>query len=139
MHERARDDQLLAHAVAVALDQLVLHSARSKSASSSRHPLLDGVAILVVEAGDESQELRAGELLVDEGAVGDEAELRLGRDRLDGEVDPRDVNRSGASARRIPAIMRSVVVLPAPFGPRKPNSSPLGTVRSMASTAVNPP
>ena len=41
--------------------------------------------------------------------------------------------------RRIPAIMRSVVVLPAPLGPRKPNSSPRGTSRSTAFTAVKDP
>src|SRR5215210_1596150 len=40
---------------------------------------------------------------------------------------------------RIPAIIRSVVVFPAPFGPRKPNNSPFGTVRSMESTAVKLP
>src|SRR5665647_2788140 len=40
---------------------------------------------------------------------------------------------------RIPAIIRKVVVLPAPFGPRKPNSSPFGTVRSIASTALKEP
>src|SRR3977135_2941876 len=40
---------------------------------------------------------------------------------------------------RMPAIIRSVVVLPAPFGPRKPNSSPRGTSRLMASTAVKLP
>jgi hypothetical protein len=41
--------------------------------------------------------------------------------------------------RRIPAIIRIVVVLPAPFGPSRPNSSPRGTCRVMASTAVNLP
>src|SRR6516225_4641980 len=40
---------------------------------------------------------------------------------------------------RIPAIMRSVVVFPAPLGPRKPKSCPAGTCRSIASTAVNEP
>src|SRR5674476_1556946 len=40
---------------------------------------------------------------------------------------------------RIPAIIRSVVVFPAPFGPRKPNSSPRGTSRSIWSTAVKLP
>src|SRR3954470_11189372 len=46
---------------------------------------------------------------------------------------------SPAVGRRMPAIMRSVVVLPAPLGPRKPNSSPRGTSRSIASTAVKLP
>src|SRR6185503_15916021 len=41
--------------------------------------------------------------------------------------------------RRMPAIMRSVVVLPAPLGPRNPNSSPRGTSRSMPFTAVKLP
>ena len=40
---------------------------------------------------------------------------------------------------RMPAIMRMVVVLPAPFGPRKPKSSPAGTTRSRERTAVNDP
>ena len=40
---------------------------------------------------------------------------------------------------RMPAIMRSVVVLPAPLGPRKPNNSPCGTFRSIPSTAVKLP
>src|SRR5665213_1298417 len=44
-----------------------------------------------------------------------------------------------AVGRRIPAIMRSVVVLPAPLGPRKPNSCPCGTSRLIASTAVKVP
>src|SRR5260221_12877511 len=38
-----------------------------------------------------------------------------------------------------PAMMRMVVVLPAPFGPRKPWISPLGTSRLTPSTAVNDP
>ena len=35
-------------------------------------------------------------------------------------------------------IIRIVVVLPAPFGPRKPNDSPGATSKSTWSTAVNP-
>src|SRR5258705_8748378 len=38
-----------------------------------------------------------------------------------------------------PAMMRMVVVLPAPFGPRKPWISPLGTSKLTPSTAVNDP
>ena len=36
-------------------------------------------------------------------------------------------------------IIRIVEVLPAPFGPRKPNNSPGATSKSTASTAVNSP
>ena len=35
--------------------------------------------------------------------------------------------------------IRIVLVLPAPFGPRKPKLSPAATSKSMASTAVNSP
>src|SRR5688572_28486065 len=38
-----------------------------------------------------------------------------------------------------PAMMRIVVVLPAPFGPRKPWISPGSTARLTLSTAVNDP
>jgi hypothetical protein len=41
--------------------------------------------------------------------------------------------------RRIPAIIRIVVVLPAPLGPSRPNSSPRGTWSEIPSTAVNFP
>jgi hypothetical protein len=37
------------------------------------------------------------------------------------------------------AIMRIVEVLPAPFGPRKPNASPWATSKSIASTATRSP
>ncbi len=40
---------------------------------------------------------------------------------------------------RIPAIIRIVVVLPAPLGPSSPNSSPRDTSREIPSTAVNLP
>src|SRR6185436_14322097 len=42
--------------------------------------------------------------------------------------------------RTNPSRQRIVVVLPAPFGPRKPNTPPSGTLRSRPSTAtVRPP
>ena len=50
------------------------------------------------------------------------------------------------STRRVPPltglmheIMRMVDVLPAPFGPRKPNDSPLAMVKSTPSTATKSP
>src|ERR1700722_14976045 len=41
-------------------------------------------------------------------------------------------------AIRVPRI-RTVVVLPAPFGPRKPNTSPRATVNDTSATAVREP
>jgi hypothetical protein len=37
------------------------------------------------------------------------------------------------------ARIRTVVVLPAPFGPRNPNTSPLATRNETSDTAVRPP
>src|SRR5262252_598379 len=46
---------------------------------------------------------------------------------------------SPASGAVMFMIMRIVVVLPAPFGPSKPNIAPLGTDRERLSTARNFP
>src|SRR5690606_5365012 len=46
---------------------------------------------------------------------------------------------SPASARKMPSTTRIVVVLPAPFGPMKPYTSPCFTSRSMPSSAVKLP
>src|SRR6185436_21134538 len=45
-----------------------------------------------VQARDETQELRAGQLLVDEWAVRDEAELHLRRDRVLRDIDAADLD-----------------------------------------------
>ncbi len=37
------------------------------------------------------------------------------------------------------ARIRTVVVLPAPFGPRNPNTSPAATLNDTSDTAVRPP
>src|SRR4051812_42003219 len=52
------------------------------------------VTVLTVQASHEAQKLGAGQLLVDEWPVGDESELRLRRQRILGEIDSRQVDRS---------------------------------------------
>ena len=53
---------------------------------------------------------------------------------------PGPLTASAPAVGRIrPSIIRSEVVLPAPFGPRYPKTSPASTVRSTLSTAVNSP
>ena len=124
--------------MAVALDELVAPFLEIEQRQQLAAAVLDVLSVLTVQPGDETQKLDAGELLVDERPVGDEAELPLRA--IGSAATSRPPMRTvPAVGRRIPAIMRSVVVLPAPFGPRKPNSSPLGTSRSSASTAVNDP
>jgi hypothetical protein len=47
--------------------------------------------------------------------------------------------RTPALGFRIPAIARSVVVLPAPLGPTKPRIAPAGTAKERSSTAFSAP
>ena len=77
--------------MAVALHELVAPLLEVEQREQLARAVLDLRPVLVVQAGDEAQELGAGELLVDERAVGDESEPLLGADRI-------------ASARSTPAI-----------------------------------
>ena len=56
-----------------------------------------------------------------------------------GEAGGRRRARGHGSARRGRAAMRSVVVFPAPFGPRKPVTLPASTLNDSSSTAVTSP
>ena len=85
---RAHHEALL-HAVGEALDQLVLPAARARRGRASPWTRsLDAVAVHAVQAAVKAQELAGGELLVDERAVGDEAEGGLGRLGVVREVVP---------------------------------------------------
>ena len=137
--ERARDNQLLPHPMAVALDQLVAPRLEIKEGEQLARALLDLGPGLPVEAGHESQELRAAQLLINERPIRDESRAStLAAIGLVATSIPA-IRTAPAVGLRMPAIIRSVVVLPAPFGPRNPNNSPCGTVRSMESTAVKVP
>jgi hypothetical protein len=91
-----------------------------------------------VEPAVEPQELSRGQLLVDERAVGNETERRLGRLGSRARSWLLTRMRPEVGLRR-PAIIRIVVVLPAPLGPRKPWISPGLTSRLTPSTAVKVP
>jgi hypothetical protein len=51
---------------------------------------------------------------------------------------PATVAEPAVAEISVPSI-RTVVVLPAPFGPRKPSISPRATLNDTSSTAVRPP
>src|SRR5688572_1900471 len=93
VEKRARDDELLPHAVAVALHQLILPFEQVEEGEELTQSPLHRLAALVVQAGDESEKFRAGELLINERSVRDEAELRFGRDRIHRDVDAGDTDR----------------------------------------------
>ena len=77
MDQGARDDQLLPHAVAVGFHQLVLPAGQLENFQQLRDAALHRVAFLAVQAGDEAQKFPAGEFVVDERPVGNEAEPHL--------------------------------------------------------------
>ena len=97
MHERARDDELLAHAMAVALDQLVAPFLEIEQREQLACAMLDLRSALVIQPGDEAQKLCPGELLVDEWSIRNEAELRFRRGWIGHDVDAGDLD---ASSRR---------------------------------------
>jgi hypothetical protein len=94
VHERARDDELLPHAMAVTLDELIAPLLEIEQRQQLSPSALDVGAALPVQPRDEAQELDAGELLVDERAVGDEAELLLRGHRIISEIDAGDAHRA---------------------------------------------
>src|SRR5258706_13509292 len=69
MNERARDYQLLPHAVTVALDQLVGPFLEIEQRHQLATTVLDFVAVLAVQARHEPEKFRAGKLLIDERAI----------------------------------------------------------------------
>src|SRR5438105_5770190 len=82
MDQRARDDQLLAHPVAVRLDQLVLPARQLEHLEQLGDPPVHGVTFLAVQGRHEPQELGPRELVVHERPVRDEAEPLFGRDPI---------------------------------------------------------
>jgi hypothetical protein len=125
--------------VGEALHELVLPAQELEELEQLPRPRLDALTLQAVEAAVEAEELRGGELLVQEGAVGDEARSA-------------DLAPAGSEERscpsmltdpevgfKSPAMTRMVVVLPAPFGPRKPWISPGSTSRDTPATAVKEP
>src|SRR6185436_7710248 len=74
VHERARYDELLAHAVAVALDQLVTPLLEIEECQQLAATTFDLGTGLAVQARDEAQKFDTRELLVDERSVGNESQ-----------------------------------------------------------------
>ena len=78
--------------------------------------------------------LPRGELAVQGVLLGHDADELLGQGGVGHDVDPAD---EGLPARRDTRVVSTptVVVLPAPFGPSSPKTSPVPTLRLSSSTA----
>ena len=86
MQERRAHDEPLLHAVREALDQLVLPAAELEQVEHLAHALVQAVAVHAVEAGVKAQKFSRGQLFVDVGPVGNEAERRLRGFRMRREI-----------------------------------------------------
>ena len=93
------------------------------------------IARVAVEALEERQGLIDGQLLGQLGVLELDAEqlAKVVGIRFPGAAEDFDVARVGVSR---PSQISIVVVLPAPFGPRRPKHSPVRTSRSRPSTAT---
>src|SRR3984893_939981 len=78
--------------------------------------MFDLVAILPVQSRHETKKLRASQLLINEGTVGNESKLRFCGERILGKIDPRDVDsprrrlkdsRDHAKRRRLSRAIRA--------------------------------
>ena len=89
-----------------------------------------------IQPCDQPQVLLDGQILEEMRLVRHEGQPALGGNRVGDDVvtvDRRRCRRSAAGCRR---WHRSVVVLPAPFGPISPTISPLAAANDRSSTAV---
>ena len=89
----------------------------------------EGAVVDPAEVGEEIQQLLAGDLLVEGELAGQEARAGPRGDA----VAPRRRSRGSRAVPEVgrsrPSSVRIVVVLPAPLGPRKPNTSPGATLK----------
>src|SRR5687768_3602044 len=83
----------------VRLGQLVLPAGELEQLEQLVDPPFNGGALLPVEGGGEAEKLRAGELVIDEGAVGNEAEACFGFQRAAVDVDTTDLDGATGGAK----------------------------------------
>ena len=135
VQQAARDVQPLPHAARVALDPLPLAPVELHQLEE----LTDPGALLAgghgVELGEVLQVVQRREPLVEPAvAAEDVADLLAHRSRVGDDVVAEDASLPAVGSRSVMSIL-IVVVLPAPFGPSSPKSSPRSTSKLMPLTA----
>ena len=140
VHERGGEVEPAAHAAAVGAHGTVGGVGRGRSARAARRRAArDRLGRQVRELPDHAEVLVAGQVLVDGGVLPREADalahrLRVARSRRCRAPRPRP-----PSGCRIVVRMRTAVVLPAPLGPSRPSTVPVGTAKSTPSSATTVP
>ena len=122
---RQRADAPVGHAVEPACGEHTRDRARLRGARDALH------------AGDEAEVRLHAEVGVEGGVLGEVADRAPAGERLADEVVARHPHLT--RGRKMPASIRIVVVLPAPFGPRKPTISPAPTPNETPATASTRP
>ena len=107
--------------------------------SSSSDAAPDLVARQPEEAAVDEQVLADVELEVEVVLLRDDAEPLPDLGAVALGVAAEDAQRAARLTGETAPIIRIVELLPAPFGPRKPNVSPRSTAKSIPSTAVKSP
>ena len=132
VHERGGEAGALEHALREAAHRAIDRVGDPDALERRLDPAREVRPAKAVEAPAERHELARREVRVDVRVLRQEADAahRLGRgDRLAEE------RRAPAVGAMSPVSILIVVVLPAPFGPRKPKISPAPTVNEMPRTA----
>ena len=121
-----RDDQ--ADLLLVALRVLLEPAARVEVEALDELGHVAGIDA-TAQVGEVLDGVAAGEPVVEVELAGQVADPAVDGDRVGGRLDAEDLARPDVGRMRS-SRMRIVVVLPAPFGPRKPKISPSSTSRS---------
>ena len=136
VQQAARDVQPLAHAARVALDPLLLAAVEADELEQLGDPALLLAGRDAVQLGEVAQVVEPGQPLVEAAVAAEDVADALAAPRA------RPSTTSWPSTRALPDVGISsvisiliVVVLPAPFGPSSPNSSPSPTSKLTPRTA----
>ena len=130
MDDPGGDGELALHALGVAAELAVGRLGQAERSSSSRARISRSAFAHAVQRRAEAQVVEAGQFGIEVALVRNHADQVLGRLGIARAVDPADAGSCPASGRARPVSMLMVVVLPAPLGPRKPNSSPSCTSKA---------
>ena len=102
------------------------------------HPLRDHAGVDAVQLGVQAQVLLGGEVAVQAGVLEDQADVAAHVVALADDVEAADPRGARGRPTSVQSIL-IVVLLPAPLGPRKPKTSPRGTVNDTPRTASTSP
>ena len=137
-NKRAGEVEPSAHAAGIRLHDAVAGLRQVELLEQLVRAFAGGSPAHVVEPPDHLEVLEAGHVLVDRGVLARNADLPSQQRGIREDVDAVHPCVPLSGLRRVVRI-RSAVVLPAPFGPSRPNTVPVSTVRSTPRRASTVP